>query len=230
MAAGNVDVSAAGGRRARAYDYVSGRPRPVFRGVIHAVATPVTAVGGALLTAAAHGIAIVVSLIFAMSMLVCFGVSAGYHIAAKTRSAQRFMQRLDHAAINVALAGSATPIFILGVPTWWSPILLGFTWLGALLGFVLKVTARGWRLASGLYLLTGWSAACALPALWFFAGPLVASLVLAGGVIYTVGAVLFWTHRLDWWSTSFGFHEWWHVLTVIGAATHFAAVALLVLR
>ena len=212
------------------YDHITESFRPKWRGRVHAAAAPLFAGAGGVLAFLASGVAIIASLVFATSMLVCFGVSASYHIVAKTKSSQQLMQRLDHAAINILIAGTATPIYVLGVPTWWSPYLLAVTWAGALLGVVLKVTQRGWRLASGLYLLTGWIALAALPALWVFAGATVAILILGGGVFYTVGAVLFWLRKLNIKPEVFGYHESWHVATVLGAGTHFTAVALLILH
>lgn len=214
----------------RSYDYISGAIRPTWRGRIHAFAAAASAIAGGILTVLSSGVALIASAVYGLSMLICFGVSASYHIIAKTRKSQLFMQRMDHAAINVLIAGTATPIYLVGVdPSWGIPMLV-LTWSGAITGLVLKARHKAWRIASGLYILTGWVAVAALPALWSFAGPLPASMILAGGAVYTFGAVCFWKNWPKLNPEKFGYHEFWHVCTVIGGLLHFIAIALLIAR
>jgi len=80
-----------------------------------------------------------------------------------------------------------------------------------------------------MYLATGWTALAALPGLWSFVGPAAALLVVAGGVVYSLGAVIFWRRWHPFSATSWGFHETFHLCTVIGASLHFVAVAMTVL-
>lgn len=213
-----------------AFDYISGSIRPTWRGKIHAVAAVCSTAAAGVLSFMASGVAVIAAAVYGLSMLICFGVSASYHIVAKTRKSQLLMQRLDHAAINVLIAGTATPIYLVGVDRAWGIPMLIITWTGAITGLVLKIRHKAWKIASGLYIATGWVALAALPAMWSFAGPLPALLILAGGAVYTFGAVCFWKNWPKLNPDKFGYHEFWHVCTVVGGVFHFLAITLIVVR
>lgn len=213
--------------RAR-FDFISGAPRPTWRGRLHAVATPVSAAATAVLASFTSGVMIVATFIYGISMVACFGISAGYHLWTRTFTAQRKMQRIDHAMISVFIAGTATPIYLsIGVGPFSIGLLL-VTWVGAVTAATLKLSRRAWRTASAMYLVTGWTALAALPGLWVFAGAVPALLILGGGTVYTVGAVIFWRRWCPRPSERWGFHETFHLLTVFGACMHFIAVAMIV--
>ena len=213
----------------RAFDYITGVTRPKLRGVIHAALAVMSSIAATVLSAAASGLAMLASVIFGVSMLLCFGVSAIYHIIAKTERSQRILRRIDHAFINLLISATATPFYLLGAAGRWSTVLLCVTWAGALLGIVLKLCQRCWRSATALYLLTGWIAVAALPAMWSIAGPVPTSLIVAGGLVYTIGAICFFLKRPRLNPQTFGYHEFWHLCTAIGGTLHFIAVAMLVL-
>ena len=213
----------------RPFDFISGQWRPLWRGRLHAATTPITACASIALAAAASGVAMIATLVYGVSMVTCFGVSASYHTMAKTRRSQLLMQRVDHAMINFFIAGTATPIYLYRGISTYSLTLLVLTWMGTLVGVTLKIRRKAWRFASGMYLATGWTALAALPGLWSFVGPAAALLVVAGGVVYSLGAVIFWRRWHPFSTTSWGFHETFHLCTVIGASLHFVAVAMTVL-
>ena len=213
----------------RPFDFISGQWRPLWRGRLHAAMTPITACASIVLAAAASGVAMIATLVYGVSMVTCFGVSASYHTMAKTRRSQLLMQRVDHAMINFFIAGTATPIYLYRGISTYSLTLLVLTWMGTLVGVTLKIRRKAWRFASSMYLATGWTALAALPGLWSFVGPAAALLVVAGGVVYSLGAVIFWRRWHPFSTTSWGFHETFHLCTVIGASLHFVAVAMTVL-
>lgn len=164
--------------------------------------------------------------IYILSIAACFSLSATYHVLARAPRSQRVMQRVDHAAINMLIAGTGTPVYIHGVGGRFGLILCATTWLIALSGAVLKGLGRGWRVASAGYLINGWLCAVAIPAVASnsLAG---ATLLIAGGVIYSTGAVLFWIHKPVLSPATFGSHELWHVMTIVAGGAHYSAVWLI---
>lgn len=213
--------------RPAGFDYVSNVQRPTWRGVLHAATALVTVPAGTIMAAVTHGVAIVATIVFSATLALTFGVSACYHRLARTVRSQHIMRRVDHAGIYLLIAGTYTPICLLGMPNRWGITMLVVVWVGALCGVALKLSGRAWRTGTALYLVLGWLAAIALPVLWMTSGPVVAGLVVLGGLIYTAGAVGFATHRPKLAPATFGYHEMWHVATILAAGTHFAAVVLL---
>ena len=168
--------------------------------------------------------------IFGASFMAVFGVSGAYHRLARTARAQRLMRRLDHSMIFVLIAGTYTPVCLLALPrSWWVP-LLAVVWSLAAVGIALKLWGSGrvMVVSNSLYLLIGWLALIALPSFLRTVPPAALLLMLLGGVLYTVGAVLFFLRRPDPNPVVFGYHEVWHTFTVLAAASHFGMVALVV--
>jgi hemolysin III len=132
--------------------------------------------------------------------------------------------------IFVLIAGTYTPVCVLALPAAWAIPVLAIVWSGALLGVVLKTTAfeRFPILRHALYPILGWTAIVALPVFLKHLSTTQFMFMLAGGVIYTVGLAVFLRQRPDPWPATFGFHEIWHVCTVLAAACHFILIALLV--
>jgi hemolysin III len=138
------------------------------------------------------------------------------------------MRRLDHSMIFVLIAGTYTPVCLLVLDGWWGVSLLVAVWIGALVGIALKVAGleRYRKISAPLYLVLGWLAVLAAPKLIHHLELL--PLALAGGLLYTVGAVLFalqWPRRAAVW---FGYHEWWHTFVVAAGACFFAMNAYLI--
>lgn len=202
--------------------------RPLLRGRLHqlgVVASVPLLVVLAVSTTSAH--ALVAVLIYAVGLSATFGVSALYHRTPNAPARWRsILQRADHATIYLAIGGTCTPICLLGLPKAWGVPLLATVGAGVAGGIVCSLIRRRWaEITSGvLYIAVGWSALVVLPALIEHTGWTPALLVAIGGVLYTVGAVLFsrGVPRLS--LRVFGYHEVWHTFTLLAAGCHFAAV------
>ncbi|MSV81687.1 MAG: hemolysin III family protein [Actinobacteria bacterium] len=205
--------------------------RPTWRGWMHVGAFALAIPGGLLLILVAHSAtARVAACIYAASLLLGFGTSAGYHRLAKRPRTQAIMQRLDHSMIFVLIAGSYTPICLLGLPTAWGIPLLCVVWAGALAGILIKQFAfeKLKVLEYALYPILGWALVVATPALLSHMTALELSLLLAGGLLYTIGIPVLVRERPDPWPRTFGYHEIWHTFTVAAGACHFLTIGLLV--
>jgi hemolysin III len=141
------------------------------------------------------------------------------------------MRRLDHSTIFLAIAGSYTPIAGLTLHGWHRTAVLLVVWMGAAIGVTLQwIPAALPRWAgTAVYAVVGWSALIAIPQLWHGLGPLGFSLMLGGGAAYTVGAVVYAIKRPDPWPRVFGFHEVFHLFTLIGAGLHLATIGFTVI-
>jgi hemolysin III len=167
---------------------------------------------------------------FGACLVLTFGVSALYHRVDWRPSARRVMRRLDHASIYLLIAGTYTPYGLLVLSGAWQFSILGVVWIGAALAIVQQVVwldAPRWiPVAAGIVL--GWVGLLALPQIVEASGFSGTFLIAAGGVFYTLGAVVYAMKRPDFRPAVFGFHELFHVLTVLAASCQFAAVTLLV--
>lgn len=203
-------------------------PKPTWRGWIHAGTFPVAIVLGALLIMLADGAAAKVSsAIFVASSLLLFGVSALYHRLDWSDTSRRVLKRLDHANIFLLIAGSYTPITVLSLPQEKAVLLLGLVWGGALVGIgfrVFWIGAPRW-LYVPLYVLLGWAAVMFIID-FFNANPLMMSLILVGGLCYTLGAVFYGLKRPNPFPGKFGFHEIFHTLTLLAFLCHWTAILL----
>lgn len=209
-------------------DELGPRPTPLLRGWSHLVSFPVMLVGGgALLWFADLSIGRRTTLaVYVFGTATMFGVSALYHRVRWRPRAKRLMQRIDHSAIFLAIAGGYTPVAMLCLngPARW--IVIVGVWAGAVLGIALHWLPRVPRFWHGAsYIIVSWAAVVTLPALWRGMGGLGFGLILAGGVCYTIGAIALATKRPDPWPRVFGFHEIFHAFTVIAAGLQYAAIA-----
>jgi len=198
---------------------------------MHVVAFTLAIPGGILLIVLAESAEAKVGVsIYMVSLLLGFGTSAGYHRLARAERTRELMQRLDHSMIFVLIAGSYTPICLLGLPPAWGIPLLCVVWAGAVLGVVLKQVAfdRLRWLEIALYPILGWIVVVAMPALFDGLTTTELALLFAGGLLYTVGIPVLVFEKPDPWPRTFGYHEVWHTFTVAAAACHFATITLLV--
>jgi hemolysin III len=203
---------------------------PRFRGRIHESAFFASIPLGLALVAAGRGVTARISaLVFALSLAGVFGVSAAYHRGRWTELARRRMKRLDHSMIFVLIAGSYTPFCLLVIGGRWGGTLLATVWAGALAGIVLKlVSIDRLHVASGiLYMGLGWAAIFALPRLVAELSSVELLLVVGGGVLYTLGAIVLLRRRPDP-SPAFGYHEVWHAMGVTAGLLHYVAILLVV--
>lgn len=206
--------------------------RPRLRGVFHLWAFVVFAALGAILVATAPGTRErVAGAVFAAALVLTFGVSALYHRVTWRPAARRMMRRLDHAAIYLLIAGTYTPYGLLVLSGAWQFSVLGIVWIGAALAIAQRlvwVDAPKWVAAlAGISL--GWVGVVVFPQILAGTGSAGTALVVAGGVLYTLGAVVYVVQRPDPVPATFGYHEVFHLMTIAAAGCHFAAIAFFVL-
>ncbi|HEY2603828.1 MAG TPA: hemolysin III family protein [Thermoleophilaceae bacterium] len=203
-------------------------PRPRFRGVSHEYAFFASLITGAvLILVAPTRKATTAAAIYAVSVSGLFGASALYHRVTWRPAARRWMRRLDHSMIFVLIAGTYTPFALLVLHGTLSNVVLGIVWGGALAGALLKlawVDAPKW-LMSVIYMALGWVGVATVPQLISRAGVGAVALLFAGGLLYSAGAIVYALRRPDPRPKVFGYHEIFHVLVIVAAATHYAAIA-----
>ncbi|MBY6365573.1 PAQR family membrane homeostasis protein TrhA [Rhodococcoides corynebacterioides] len=211
--------------------------KPRMRGWIHLYAFGVSIVCGIVLVSVAlaagpPGAGPAVG-IYALATCGLFGTSATYHRVHWRHPRSRvWMKRADHSMIFLFIAGSYTPFAVLGLPWSTGKALLIVVWAGALAGVALKMVwpaAPRW-LGVPLYLLLGWAIVPVAGTLTHAVGVTPMALLLAGGIFYSIGGVLYATKWPDPWPTTFGHHEFFHAATVIAAICHYVAVWLVLLR
>jgi hemolysin III len=203
--------------------------KPRLRGVLHQAAFAISLVTGTALVCLADGArARTAAAVYAVSVALLFGTSAAYHRGSWSGRSHEVMKRLDHSMIFVLIAGTYTPFALLlldGTARW---VVFGIVWGGALVGIVLRNAVRRparWLFVA-LYLALGWVALGVLPQILHAGGPAVLVLLLAGGALYSAGAVVYALRRPNPSPRWFGFHEVFHALTLAAFATHYVAVSL----
>ncbi len=200
--------------------------KPLLRGWLHTICFFLAIPAGALVVVSASTPrARAGAAVYAVGLAAVFGVSAAYHRGRWSDAARRRMKRLDHATIFVMIAGSYTPLcLVLGGAK--GTGLLVAAWVGAGIGFALAVLGIVERPFVGMpfYIGLAWLLALAVPEL---SGQLTATqfqLLVAGGILYTVGAILFGTHWPNPIPGVFGYHEVWHVMVVAACVCHYGTI------
>ena len=164
--------------------------------------------------------------IYGASLIFLFSASAAYHTVNRKDKVLEIFRKVDHAAIFLLIAGTYTPFCMLGFSGFWQWGILTIVWSLALIGIVVKIFyihSPRW-LNAGIYVLMGWIGITAAGQI-FTALPLwVIGWLVAGGVIYTMGAVVYSTKLFNFVPGVFGFHEIWHIFVMIAAAAHFVAI------
>lgn len=204
--------------------------KPTWRGWLHAGMLPVSLVAGIVLISVAQGApAKWSSAVFMVSSLLLFGNSALYHRFDWKPRTKIILKRIDHANIFLLIAGSYTPIAVLALPPAKGTLLLSLVWGGTVLGIAFRVFWIGaprW-LYVFLYLALGWAAVMYLGDI-LESNALTMILVIAGGLLYTGGAIMYALKRPNPWPGHFGFHELFHLCTVLAFLCHWVAILLLV--
>lgn len=206
--------------------------KPLLRGWSHVVAfVAAAALGGLLVGRAPGGLARVTAIIYLAGLCAMFGVSSLFHRVRWSPGAHALVGRIDHSTIFAAIAGTYTPVAVLALEGWARVAVLGIVWGGTVVGVTLAwspIQLPRW-LFTAIYALVGWALVAAMPQLPGDLGWLGLGLLGGGGVAYTLGAVVYATKRPDPWPRVFGFHEVFHLGTVIGAGLHLAAIGFVVL-
>jgi len=165
-------------------------------------------------------------LVYGISLIAMFSASATYHMVRAKDKVLLILRKLDHSAIYLLIAGTYTPFCVNAFDGFWKWGMLSIIWSLAAIGIIIKVfyiKAPRW-LNAGIYVVMGWLCMGA-------AGQMLATLptwvfawLLAGGILYTLGAAVYITKFFNFRPGVFGFHEVWHIFVILAAAAHFVAV------
>ncbi len=206
--------------------------KPLLRGWIHLVSTPLSFAAALvlLILSPTTGMRVAASVYLACTIML-FGVSALYHRLYWQPRTEGILRRIDHSNIFLLIAGTYTPICASLLAPTLAARVLTVVWVGALAGIATSVfwpTAPRW-FTTPIYVVLGWVALWYLPQLWHAGGPAVVWLLVAGGLLYTVGAVVYGFKWPNPAPRTFGFHEIFHAFTVAGWICHCVAAYLAVL-
>ncbi|AZI43643.1 hemolysin III family protein [Deinococcus psychrotolerans] len=187
-------------------------------------ALALVALAGMLGYAAAHQLSLWPFVVYGLSMVFLYTASASYHSFRVGERALLRLRKLDHSAIFLLIAGSYTPVAYFGLSGIWQSLVLWIIWGIALAGILLKLlTMRLPRwISTLLYIVMGWTALVFLPQLARNLSGAALFWLAAGGVLYSVGAVIYGTKRWNPRPGVFGFHEIWHLFVLGGTGAHVA--------
>ncbi|KFI95119.1 PAQR family membrane homeostasis protein TrhA [Bifidobacterium scardovii] len=211
---------------------VHGRPKPLLRGWIHAVATPLALAAGIVLICLAHGAGLKwACAVFMVCSLVLFANSATYHLGDWSPRVTDVLRRIDHMNIFLLIAGTYTPVAFALEPFWRNAIIAGI-WsctLVALVIHVIWIGAPRWLYVI-VYIVFGVASTAFMGLFWAspYAGPAVVVLLASGGACYIAGAIVYGLRKPDPWPRVFGFHEIFHTGTVAGYACHMVAIYMVI--
>jgi hemolysin III len=202
--------------------------KPLLRGHFHQAGFFFALGACVMLISESHGLRAQLAMtVYSLSLVGMFGISALYHRPNWNPRGRVWMKRLDHAAIFVLIAGTGTPLALLGMPEESGIHFLLILWTVAALGVIQSlfwVRAPKW-LSAIFYVIMGWLALPYLPEFRQALQPGSVPCLLIGGLIYTLGAVVYAVRKPNPWPKVFGYHEIFHFLTIIAAAFHFVAIA-----
>lgn len=206
--------------------------RPKLRGWLHAGTFPLALAAGIVLICLAPttGTAVACT-VFAVSSWLLFGVSGIYHTRSWSPKWKAVLRRFDHTNIFLIIAGTYTPVSVTLLDRSEARLLLVLVWTGALVGIGFRMfwlTAPRWVYVP-CYIALGWAALFFMPELQRTGGTAVIVLIIVGGVLYSIGAVIYALKKPDFSPAWFGFHELFHALTIAAFACHYTAVTISVL-
>jgi hemolysin III len=202
--------------------------RPRLRGWLHAAIVPVTIPAAIVLAIRASDRLRAAVILYSITTVLVFSVSAVYHRVAWPTRFRSWWQRADHSTIFLFIVGTYTPVALVSSRSTWSWWLLALMWAVGLAGIAV-IWLYGIRAIVGvLYLVLGWAGLVALAPFIAHAGMVAASLLIAGGLCYTVGALASRFQRPNPWPSVFGYHEVFHAMTLVAAICQYAAVTIAV--
>jgi hemolysin III len=202
--------------------------RPVLRGWLHLLFFLASLAGGAVLLARAHGAAhITAAAVYAASLSALFGASALYHRGTWSTAWRLRLRHLDQAMIFFLIAGTATPAFLISAPAGAGLACLIAMWAltAAAVAVRLARASTPEFVAGALFIGLGCVGGLAVPWVWIHAGTASGVLILVGGALYIVGAILYHHRWPDPYPSVFGYHEAFHVYVCVAAACQYAAIA-----
>ncbi|MBR7835276.1 hemolysin III family protein [Actinospica durhamensis] len=206
--------------------------RPKLRGWLHAGVFPLVLAGGIVLICLAPttGTALACA-VFAVASWLLFGVSGIYHTGNWSPKWKAVLRRFDHTNIFLIIAGTYTPVSVTLLDRSEAHLLLALAWTGALLGIGFRMfwlTAPRWVYVP-CYIALGWAALFFLPEFLHTGGVAVMVLIIVGGLLYSLGALIYGLKKPDFSPRWFGFHELFHALTIAAFSCHYIAVAISVM-
>lgn len=204
----------------------SPRNKPKFRGSFHGIAFAVALGAGAVLVTIPHSAAATwTAAIYALSLVAMFGISALYHIPTWSASRRQWLKRLDHSAIFILISGTVTPIATLALGHAGGNLLQA-VWTGAILGVLQSLfwVKAPKVVTAGLYLALGWMAAPYFPEIIQALGMCGLWLILGGGILYSVGAIIYALRWPDPVPATFGYHEIFHLFVIAASICHFIVI------
>ena len=178
-----------------------------------------------LLTESGAGAARLALSVYGASLISLFSASSIYHMV-RTVNVNGILRKFDHSAIYLLIAGSYTPFCVLAFRGFWKWDFLAIIWGLAVVGIVLKIwfiNAPRW-VTAGVYVIMGWLSIFAAQEMMATLPVVSMTWLILGGLIYTAGAVVYATKRMDFYPGVFGFHEVWHIFVLLGALSHFIAI------
>jgi hemolysin III len=203
--------------------------KPRLRGWLHAVTAPLSLVGGIVLIVLSPTTATRVgSVVFVVTSLLLFTVSAVYHRGTWSPRVWSALQKFDHANIFLLIAGSYTPFALLMLEGRARTTLLTIAWGGALAGAAFRLLWRGaprWIYVP-IYIALGWAAVFYIDDFLAHGSTAVIVLIATGGVLYTLGGLVYGLQRPNPFPSWFGFHEVFHAFTILAFVTHYVGVSL----
>jgi hemolysin III len=207
--------------------------KPRLRGVSHEIAAFVFPVMGVVAVLVARSPADRAAVaVYAVGVSALYATSACYHRVNWAPSSRRRMRRLDNSMILVAIASTYTPIAVVGLPPTTAGVLLGVVWGLAVAGMLVRnlwLSAPSWVMGA-FYIGVGWTAVAVLPGLWAGLGAAAFSLLVAGGLVYSAGALVLLRHWPDPVPAVFGYHEVFHALVLLAGLLFYIVVILVVTR
>jgi hemolysin III len=199
--------------------------KPTFRGLSHEVAAFAFPVLGALLIPIARSASVRWAVVvYTVGVTAMYATSACYHRGDWSDRTRLRLRRLDHSMIMIAIAATYTPFAVAVLDRRSATTLLAVVWSLAIFGIIAKVMWLQARWLGLLYIVIGWVALAYAPTLWRGVGVASFALIVLGGLVYSLGALVFATHRPDPVPTVFGFHEIFHALVIAAGLFFYVAI------
>lgn len=164
--------------------------------------------------------------IYGATLILLYLASFTYHIVGAFRGYKKIFQSIDYAMISILIAGTYTPISLVGLRGGWGWSIFGIVWFMAIAGIVVRYTTnlfKGW-IPAVYYLIMGWIVLIAINPLIKNFPPQALWLLFAGGAFYTLGTVFYFLERKIKLNTAFGMHEIFHIFVILGSVSHFIMV------
>ncbi|MBT3321240.1 MAG: hemolysin III family protein [Anaerolineae bacterium] len=169
---------------------------------------------------------LVSSIIYGITLIAMFSASATYHMTISSPKVIEILRKVDHAAIYLLIAGTYTPFCIIAFSGFWQWGLLSIIWSLAFIGVGIKVfivRAPRW-VNAGVYLIMGWLVITAIGEMVNTLPAISITWLIIGGIIYTLGAIVYITKKMDFKPGIFGFHEVWHIFVILAAVAHYISI------